>query len=295
LTRQNDKNHENFKRSKYMTRPRVSQAVDESGVNCHHSGVKNMRSWLNRDNPLVLGSLGCARDLQLTMPQNLQEQCDIVEIRLDLIKQTIESPPRPWAHLMGIPLLFTARRGDEGGAGQLPADERMRLLEATLDDAACIDIEVASIAEMKPLLEILADRDIPWIASFHDFEKLPETSALAAAADLAKAAGAAVFKAAAMLRRPADLARLADFQLAEHGIPVATMGMGPLAPVSRLLCAQCGSRLNYGFLGQSTTAPGQWSAANLRSNINLLWVQGKFDPEEILAEPLPLRVKNRTE
>ena len=61
--------------------------------------------------------------------------------------------------------------------------------------------------------------------------------------------------------QPADLARLADFQLADHGIPVATMGMGPLAPVSRLLCAQCGSVLNYGYLGKTPTAPGQWDAA----------------------------------
>ena len=70
-----------------------------------------------------------------------------------------------------------------------------------------------------------------------------------------------------LLDGPADLARLAEFQLAPHGIPVATMGMGPLAPVSRLLCAQCGSALNYGFLGQTTTAPGQWDAATLRHNI----------------------------
>ncbi len=61
-----------------------------------------------------------------------------------------------------------------------------------------------------------------------------------------------------------DLARLAEFQLADHGLPVATMGMGPLAAVSRLLCAQCGSVLNYGHLGITATAPGQWDAALLQ-------------------------------
>ena len=40
-------------------------------------------------------------------------------------------------------------------------------------------------------------------------------------------------KVAAMLRSPAEMARLAEFQLANHGIAVATMGMGILAPVSR--------------------------------------------------------------
>jgi 3-dehydroquinate dehydratase-1 len=45
------------------------------------------------------------------------------------------------------------------------------------------------------------------------------------------------------------------------------MGMGPLAPVSRLLCAQCGSVLNYGFLGETATAPGQWDSALLKTAI----------------------------
>jgi 3-dehydroquinate dehydratase len=45
------------------------------------------------------------------------------------------------------------------------------------------------------------------------------------------------------------------------------MGMGPLAPVSRLLCAQSGSLLNYGYLGTTATAPGQWDAALLRQAI----------------------------
>jgi 3-dehydroquinate dehydratase-1 len=73
-----------------------------------------------------------------------------------------------------------------------------------------------------------------------------------------------------MLESPADLARLAEFQLEDHGLPVATMGMGPLAPVSRLLCAQCGSVFNYGFVGKTATAPGQWESALLKRAISKL-------------------------
>jgi 3-dehydroquinate dehydratase-1 len=140
----------------------------------------------------------------------------------------------------------------------------MKLLELALGHAALIDIEVASINDMGAFLQRLG---IPWIASFHDFEKLPRTSILEDAVKRAKDAGAAAFKAAAMLHETADIARLADFQLADHGLPVATMGMGPLAPVSRLLCAQCGSVLNYGYLGKTPTAPGQWDAALLKQAI----------------------------
>ena len=46
------------------------------------------------------------------------------------------------------------------------------------------------------------------------------------------------------------------------------MGMGPLAPASRLLAAQLGSVLNYGYLGSEPTAPGQWSARFLKEAVN---------------------------
>ncbi len=226
--------------------------------------------------PKVVGSFGTPYDLAETDALALHSACDLAEIRLDLLTAAGLAPESSlWSHLQDIPLLFTARRIEEGGALPLSATERMKLLRSALDQAALIDIELANIGEMQELLDELQQRGIPWIASFHDFQKLPETRTLTDAAALAKNAGAAAFKTAAMLAQPADVARLADFQLAEHGIPVATMGMGPLAPVSRLLCAQCGSVLNYGFIGKTPTAPGQWDAAMLRQAIGrLVMVRG---------------------
>ena len=219
----------------------------------------------------VVGGFGGIEDLLAAAAESVSEQCDVAEIRLDLIADDAmsdESPP--WRHLRGLPLLFTARRGDEGGHGGLDAATRMRLLESAIEDAACVDVEVASIGEFRKLLEIVRGQQLPWVASFHDFAKLPERAVLESKAATAREAGAAAFKVAAFLRSPEDLACLAEFQLADHGIPVATMGMGPLAPVSRLLCAQCGSVLNYGYLGGKPTAPGQWSAGFLRQAIGRL-------------------------
>lgn len=217
---------------------------------------------------LVVGSFGGPDDLRRAEQGAVRFSCDLAEIRLDLLRAgeaSVESSA--WSHLAGIPLLFTARRGNEGGCGDLSAAQRIDLLECALDDAACVDLEVASIPEMGGLLDTLQSRGIRWVASFHDFEKLPDHALLKDAAARARDAGAAVFKAAAMLHSHTDMARLAEFQLTDHGIPVATMGMGPLAPVSRLLCAQCGSVLNYGYLGETPTAPGQWDAAFLKRAI----------------------------
>lgn len=233
--------------------------------------MKRAESPLTNGRPNIVGSFGSPHDLAEADPSAVRDVCDLAEIRLDLLMaESGAAEPAQWRHLHDLPLLFTARRTDEGGAGALNPAQRMALLESALDQAACIDLEVASIGEMGAFLKTLETRGIPWIASFHDFDKLPETATLEAAARRAKDAGASVFKAAARLHQPADLTRLAEFQLADHGLAVATMGMGPLAAVSRLLCAQCGSALNYGYLGNTATAPGQWDAALLGQTIGRL-------------------------
>jgi 3-dehydroquinate dehydratase-1 len=221
--------------------------------------------------PRVVGSFGSLQDLRKSSAAGVREACDLAEIRLDLLDPSdgcIEG--MPWSHLAETPLLFTARRIEEGGARSLTPEIRMNLLRHSLDHAAWIDVEVASMLEMEELLGELAGRRIPWIASYHDFHRLPPITELEQAAKRARNAGASVFKVAAKLHSPADLARLAEFQLADHGLPVSTMGMGALAPVSRLLCAQCGSVFNYGFLGETATAPGQWDSALLKTAISRL-------------------------
>ncbi len=230
-------------------------------------------SILTENRPLVVGSFGTSPCIPETSASDAGKASDILEIRLDiLVAEGIDPTPALWAHLKEVPILFTARKKAEGSPIDLTADERSRLLEIALDDAAVIDIEVASIGGMGGIIAKAVEKGIPWVASYHDFTELPPGAALEEAARLAKAAGADVFKAAARMNGPADIARLAEFQLADHGIRVATMGMGPLAPVSRLLCAQCGSALNYGFIGHAPTAPGQWSAAFLKDAIGRLEV-----------------------
>lgn len=220
---------------------------------------------LTGSRPFIVGSFGSPDAIPSATAEEAEKSCDIVEIRLDLIVAAGVRPQRGlWDHLKGLPLLFTARRKEEGSPIALTPSERSELIRLVLEDAALIDIEVASIGEMSEVIAEVKSSGIPWVASYHDFAELPSDPALRTAAKFARDSGADLFKAAARLHLPADISRLADFQLADHGIPVATMGMGPLAPVSRLLCAQAGSVLNYGYLGEIPTAPGQWSAAFLK-------------------------------
>lgn len=221
--------------------------------------------------PLVVGSFGTIKALQNATPQSLLQECDIAEIRLDLLLQwTKQDFKGLWKHLDPFPLLFTARRASEGSPIDLDHPTRENLLKSALDDAALIDIELESCEEMAGLISEMKLRNLPWIASFHDFVQLPKTENLHSATQKALAAGASAFKLAAHLNNVDDLAALAKFQHLESGISKSTMGMGALAPTSRLLCAQFGSVLNYGFIGSEPTAPGQWSARQLKQGIATL-------------------------
>ncbi len=219
----------------------------------------------------VVGSIGDLAALSQATPESLAKQCDIAEIRLDLFhKEFKQQGAGLWQHLLPFPLLFTARRHDEGSPSDLDLTTRREMLTAALPDASLIDIEARSAAEMAELISEIVAEGVPWVASYHDFEKLPPRQVLATHAEMAREAGAGAFKTAAMLRTMDDLTALAHFQMSGAGIPLATMGMGVLAPVSRLLCAQAGSVLNYGYIGKTATAPGQWSAEQLRENIRSL-------------------------
>ena len=262
---------------------KISTAVNTLGVRSEARAIDGLEGsgfdscmetcenrWLE-GNPRVVGSFGNLEELRQSDAGEVAAACDVVELRLDLLKRDgWVGGERPWLHLADVPLLFTVRRKDEGGALALDAGERAAVLEGVLADAACVDIEVASILETEGLVRRLGDLGIPWVASFHDFSKLPGHDVLKDAASRARDAGAAVFKVAAMLNEPSDLARLADFQVEDQGIYKATMGMGPMATVARLLCAQCGSVLNYGYLGSCPTAPGQWHGSMLKRAISLL-------------------------
>ena len=71
-----------------------------------------------------------------------------------------------------------------------------------------------------------------------------------------------------------DLAILIEFLADEKArLPLAVMGMGVFGKISRLVLAQGGSCLNYGYLG-SPNASGQWPVAILKERIAEITLKG---------------------
>ena len=187
---------------------------------------------------------------------------DYLEWRADFLGEKIPKSPIPW--------IITARHPLEGGKNALPQARRRELLFSLLPSASLVDIEVRSLAGLSDVAACAQKNGIGIIASFHDFEKTPETSRLRDVIRRANDAGANVVKIATRTTTPKDVSRLLDLWNATP-LPLAIMGMGPLGMSSRLLFANCGSALNYGWLHRPNV-PGQWSAAELRTLISKIGV-----------------------
>ncbi len=217
--------------------------------------------------PLVVGSVQSLNQLACLQPVELQGLCDMLEIRLDGMPAHIDTLNIELDRFKGFPLLFTARCATEGGISELSVNQRTELLSQVSKRAAWIDVELASYADMKDTLHQIRSEGVGLILSYHKFTETPATSKLQDIVDLAEEAD--IIKIAVQHNEVSDLTRCVEI-LQNNDHPMSMMGMGSLAPVSRLLYAQHGSLLNYGYLGNTATAPGQWPAKLLREAIATL-------------------------
>lgn len=215
------------------------------------------------DHPQVVATVHQPADLTSLDSLPLAEHCDFLEFRLDTLIPGLDGLE---SIMKGLPVhsIITARHPDEGGSGNLSAAARLSLIRRFMGGANAIDIELRSVDEFGPAIvdEIKAGRK-RLVLSFHDFEGTPAKEILRSKIGAAVAANADVVKIATALRDTDDLFTLVEVLREEDRIPVSIMGMGRLGKVSRLLLAQCGSVLNYGFLNMPN-APGQWPAIQLK-------------------------------
>jgi len=221
------------------------------------------KNVLHSTQPLVVGAVSSAATLEgISQVTLTPEDCDILELRLDMIDLPLEELVLHASHLT-LPLLMTARHPDEGGQGLLDLAARTRLLDAMLPHAALMDVELRSATDMLPLIRKAQAQGVGVIGSFHDFTMTPSDPVLMGAVDVALQHKLNAVKIATRLQSAGDLARLLNLAGTEKRLPKSLMGMGDLGRVSRLALAKCGSLLNYGYLGQSN-APGQWPARQLK-------------------------------
>ncbi|MFC5050066.1 type I 3-dehydroquinate dehydratase [Rubritalea spongiae] len=197
------------------------------------------------------------------------DECEIIEFRLDGLLRNLGQVRDTLIKLKSSQLqtLITARCTSEGGLAELTTDQRNQLIGGLSPLATFVDIELANLAEMATAAEQARTNGALVVASFHDFKKTPDTDFLRDKVKHALDLGADMVKIAVHHNSVEDMYRCATLMQEGHSIAISLMGMGSLAPVSRVLYSQLGSLLNYGYLGDKETAPGQWPASLLSQAI----------------------------
>lgn len=194
-----------------------------------------------------------------------ERSVDLLEWRADCLGAAMPDSNFPW--------IATARHPAEGGKNAMSTAERRDALSKLLPKASIVDIEVRSLASLRTVARQARNSKVLVLASFHDFKKTPAPARLREVIRQAEDEGADAVKIATHTAGPADVARLLDL-FSRTRLPLALMGMGPLGMSSRLLLANCGSVLNYGWL-HAPNVPGQWAARELAEILRHCSVQDR--------------------
>lgn len=210
----------------------------------------------------------CGKNIEELGARAKKDGADILELRLDKFKQLNLSLLQESLRVikkLGLPLIATARHIDEGGEREIKEEERLCLLQSIFPYVDAVDIELRSPSTL--LNEIVSQgqklRKIT-IVSYHNLKKTPVEKELGEIAEKAKVAGADIVKIATFARKAGDVARLMDFTYHYSAGPIASISMGAIGTISRIIAPLFGSCLGYAYL-QESAAPGQMSVSALRN------------------------------
>lgn len=192
--------------------------------------------------------------------------CDVVELRVDSLPPHL-TPADVLAHPCPKPLLVTVRDTAEGGMREMPLEERLSWARALMPAAAMLDWEIRNLEAAPQLVQEAHACGVQLVASFHDFHATPSVQDMLSRDRAARSLGADITKFAFLLGNREDMQTGLDLMAAAGG-PIAVMGMGEHGAESRILFSRHGSRLVYGYLGDTPTAPGQTSAAELTAKLS---------------------------
>jgi 3-dehydroquinate dehydratase-1 len=226
------------------------------------SRIKNSRDLREKANVVAAvhspGALKCALKVR-------PGEVDFLEIRVDNFADNLETllPALP---RLKVPLLVTVRHPAEGGANNLGFPRRRELFSQFLSHATLIDVELRSFEKLAGTVAEARRAGVKVIASVHHFHSTPSTANILRAIRRAHAAGADICKVAALANTPTALGQLLAVLGKKLPLPVSVMGMGRFGKISRLLLAQAGSVLNYGYLDRPN-ASGQWEARTLNTRL----------------------------
>ncbi|MGD0017173.1 MAG: type I 3-dehydroquinate dehydratase [Verrucomicrobiia bacterium] len=226
------------------------------------------------DAPRVVGTVSQADTLAKLAGAGTHD-CDIVEVRLDLIGADTPGwlEQAKAIEAKGVPVIVTIRLANEGGKWTQPDEVRLPLFQAALQNLSAVDIEFRSPL-LKKISALATRHQKALIVSHHDFQKTPAADELRQIIRKASDCGTIV-KIATLVQTDTDLAILRELLSEKWPVRICLLGMGSpangsqagkLGPQTRTLFPKLGSCLTYGYL-DVPVAPGQVHARELMQQL----------------------------
>lgn len=189
---------------------------------------------------------------------NKHLDCDIVELRLDLITESVNPSNSE------KPVLLTIRSQKEGGQSNLSLKEQYNILNEYISkgNVKYIDLELDSLKALKEhnpedIIQYYRNKNIQVILSKHYFEEPPSIEELEENYAFAEKLKDTILKVAYIIKDPKDLNLGIKLLEEKRNKKIAIMGMGSLGASSRILYSKLGSYLIYGYIGKESTVSGQ--------------------------------------
>ncbi|MCE0522069.1 MAG: type I 3-dehydroquinate dehydratase [Methylacidiphilales bacterium] len=216
--------------------------------------------------PVVLGTVTTLSGLRALTQKKLP--ADAVEVRVDALLaekvpvEKIEAALLKKKH----PVLLTLRIPAEGGQVAWKVAERRSLFLRLLPNVEAIDVELATVRAMQPVIQAALRTGKTIVLSAHAIKKPASPAQVARWVGQFDPQPATILKVAARIKSWRDLQQLAALLVNHPDWPIAVMGLGPYAAQSRAALTALGSRLVYGYLDRAA-APGQPSAVEVRKMV----------------------------
>ncbi len=220
-----------------------------------------------KENPAIAIVLNDEDVLSLTKKD--LSGANLVELRVDMFKRekNIEEVFSLAKEKFNLPLLCTVRLPEEGGKKRIP--KRLNLYESVIPFCDFFDIEIMS-KEGKELKNLLRNKKINLIGSYHCFSHTPSTEELEIIYEKGKALGMDIIKLATMVNDEKDLEVLLLFTLKHKKDNVIVIGMGEKGIPSRIVNPLFGSLITYASI-REISAPGQ---IHLKEMVQIFKIMG---------------------
>ena len=195
-----------------------------------------------------------------------QSHADWIEVRVDALLEHYVLPSKILSALQSRKnkVLLTLRSPLEGGQHDWTPGVRKALALELLPVCDAIDLELASLTELKSVYQAARHLKKKVVLSSHSIQKPVPLAQLHRAVRQMRCYPAWISKLAVRIETQAQLRELVSILISNPKQSFALMGLGAMAPISRQVLTALGSKLVYGYLDKPA-APGQPSVKTIAS------------------------------